>query len=128
MGERHDVGGAMILTFGIAWNSISTWLLDNRLAMASVWVPFTSESKEAVASYPEITKEIRLALMEAGRRMGAHVRKRKKAADEARKHAYITKYIPHIGDALKDILGLTQKKRDATVEKLKGILESNRKV
>src|SRR5262249_34448078 len=30
--------------------------------MASVWVPFTSESKEAVASYPEIQKELRLAL------------------------------------------------------------------
>jgi len=31
--------------------------------IASVWVPFTSESKEAVASYPEIMKEVRLALM-----------------------------------------------------------------
>jgi len=30
--------------------------------MASVWVPFTSESKEAIASYPEVTKELRLAL------------------------------------------------------------------
>ena len=29
--------------------------------MASVWVPFTSESKEAVAGYPEIQKELRLA-------------------------------------------------------------------
>src|SRR5919205_3172203 len=28
--------------------------------MASVWVPFTSESKEAVAAYPEIMKELRL--------------------------------------------------------------------
>ena len=26
--------------------------------MASVWVPFTSESKEAIASYPEIQKEL----------------------------------------------------------------------
>src|SRR5262249_56412989 len=26
--------------------------------IASVWVPFTSESKEAIASYPEIQKEI----------------------------------------------------------------------
>ncbi len=28
--------------------------------IASVWVPFTSESKEAVAAYPEIQKELRL--------------------------------------------------------------------
>jgi DNA topoisomerase-6 subunit B len=27
--------------------------------MASVWVPFTSESKEAIAHYPEILKEIK---------------------------------------------------------------------
>ena len=29
--------------------------------LASVWVPFTSESKEAVARYPEILREIKLA-------------------------------------------------------------------
>src|SRR5882762_3200563 len=38
--------------------------------MASVWVPFTSESKEAIADYDEIRKEIRLALQECGRRLG----------------------------------------------------------
>src|SRR6185436_20680918 len=35
--------------------------------IASVWVPFTSESKEAVAHYPEIIKEIQLAAQECGR-------------------------------------------------------------
>ncbi|MDM7916930.1 MAG: DNA topoisomerase VI subunit B, partial [Candidatus Eisenbacteria bacterium] len=35
--------------------------------IASAWVPFTSESKEAIAHYPEILKEIRLALQECGR-------------------------------------------------------------
>ena len=38
--------------------------------MASVWVPFTSESKEAIASYPEIQKELRLALQAVGRKLG----------------------------------------------------------
>jgi DNA topoisomerase VI subunit B len=37
--------------------------------IASVWVPFTSESKEAIAQYPEILKEIKLALQEAGRNL-----------------------------------------------------------
>jgi DNA topoisomerase-6 subunit B len=32
--------------------------------MGSVWVPFTSESKEAIADYDEIRKEIKLALQE----------------------------------------------------------------
>jgi DNA topoisomerase VI subunit B len=37
--------------------------------MASVWVPFTSESKEAIAHYPEIIKEMSFALQECGRRL-----------------------------------------------------------
>ncbi|MDH3216077.1 MAG: DNA topoisomerase VI subunit B, partial [Candidatus Krumholzibacteria bacterium] len=36
--------------------------------IASAWVPFTSESKEAIAHYSEIIKEIKLALQECGRR------------------------------------------------------------
>jgi DNA topoisomerase-6 subunit B len=96
--------------------------------IASVWVPFTSESKEAVASYPEIVKELRLALMEAGRRLGAFVRHRRRVADEEKKRSYIEKYIPHIGDALQQILGLTDAKRNRTVEDLKSILERTRKI
>jgi DNA topoisomerase-6 subunit B len=96
--------------------------------IASVWVPFTSESKEAVASYPEIMKEIRLALMEAGRRVGVFVRRRKREADEHKKRAYIEKYIPAIGEALQQILGFTDRKRDRTVVNLKKILERTRKV
>ena len=42
--------------------------------MASVWVPFTSESKEAIADYDEIRKEIKLALQECGRRLGVFLR------------------------------------------------------
>ena len=41
--------------------------------MASVWVPFTSESKEAIASYPEIQKELRLGAA-GGRPQAGHVR------------------------------------------------------
>ncbi len=96
--------------------------------IASVWVPFTSESKESVASYPEILKELRLALMEAGRRLGSFVRHRRRVADEEKKRSYIEKYIPHIGDALQQILGLTDAKRNRTVEDLKSILEHSRKL
>lgn len=96
--------------------------------IASVWVPFTSESKEAVASYPEIVKEIRLALMEAGRLLGIFVRRRKREADELKKRAYIEKYIPTIGEALQEILHFTDARRDKTVEQLKSILERSRKM
>ena len=46
--------------------------------MASVWVPFTSESKEAIAHYEEIKKEIKLALQECGRLLGTYIRKKKR--------------------------------------------------
>ncbi|MDJ0522801.1 MAG: DNA topoisomerase VI subunit B [Planctomycetota bacterium] len=75
--------------------------------IASVWVPFTSESKEAVAAYDEIHKEIRLALQECGRRLGLFVRKRKRLAEAARKTDYITTYLPPIAEALKDLLALS---------------------
>ncbi len=96
--------------------------------VASVWVPFTSESKEAIASYPEIVKEIRLGIMEAGRRLGGFVRHRRRAADEAKKRSYIEQYIPHIADALQQILGRSKARRDETAESLRQVLEKSRKL
>jgi len=95
--------------------------------MASVWVPFTSEAKEAIASYDEILKEIKLALQECGRRVGTHVNKSRRAADEARKRGYIDMYLPHIGIALQQILKLSDAERNKTCTDLKAILEKTRK-
>ncbi len=95
--------------------------------IASVWVPFTSESKEAVAGYDEILRELRLALQGIGRRLGAHIRKDRKRRDAARKHAYIEKYIPHIGIALKEILELSDRQEAKVVATLTDTLERSRK-
>ncbi|MDP6386556.1 MAG: DNA topoisomerase VI subunit B [Planctomycetota bacterium] len=95
--------------------------------IASVWVPFTSESKEAIASYPEIIKEVKLALQECGRQLGIHIRKGKRLKREFEKREYIEKYIPHIGLALQEILGLTNKERDKTVKTLEDVLHRSRK-
>ncbi len=95
--------------------------------IASVWVPFTSESKEAIASYPEILKEIKLGLQECGRKLGTYIRKGKRIKREFEKRSYIEKYIPHIGIALQEILDLTEKDRDATVETLEDVLHKSRK-
>ena len=73
-------------------------------------------------------KEIRLGLQECGRRVATHIRKGRRAADEAKKRAYIEKYIPAIGEALQEILGFTDRKRDRTVVQLKKILERSRKL
>ncbi len=67
--------------------------------MASVWVPFISEGKEAVADYDEIRKEVKLALSECGRRLHQLLkRKRKKAAYSKRRDVF-TRYIEEVVDA-----------------------------
>ena len=96
--------------------------------IASVWVPFTSESKEAIAHYPEIIKEIRLGLQDCGRRLGIHLRRRKREADEAKKRAYIEKYIPQVAVGLQQILGFQDKERDKVVANLTDVLERSRKM
>jgi DNA topoisomerase-6 subunit B len=94
--------------------------------IASVWVPFTSESKEAIAHYPEIEKEIKLALQECGRHLSTFIRRKKKAAEEIKKKSYIKKYIPHIGIALKEILDLSNKQELKIVNTLTDVLERSR--
>ena len=96
--------------------------------IASVWVPFTSESKEAIAHYPEIIKEIRLAIQECGRKLGIYVRRQKRIKQEMIKRGYIETYLPYIGEALKDILTLKEKQVTTVVSKLKDTLEKSRKM
>jgi len=96
--------------------------------VASVWVPFTSESKEAVASYDEIIKELKLALQETGRKLGRFIKRGQRERDAERKRAYIEKYIPHIGIALQEILGLSEREEKNIVDTLTDTLERSRKI
>ena len=94
--------------------------------IASVWVPFTSESKEAVAHYPEIIKEIKLGLSEVGRALGRYLRGRRRQREEALKRSYIEKYLPAIGEALRDILSLKDPQVAKVVARLEDVLEQSR--
>lgn len=94
--------------------------------IASAWVPFTSESKEAVAAYPEIMRELRLALQECGRKLATHIRAHRRTAEEEKKRSYIEKYIPHIGIALREILGFSEDAEQNLVVTLKDVLERSR--
>jgi DNA topoisomerase VI subunit B len=71
--------------------------------MASVWVPFTSESKEAIADYDEIRKEMRLALQECGRKLGSYLRKRQKIRREGQRRDVFARYIGEVSRALHTI-------------------------
>lgn len=91
--------------------------------IASVWVPFTSESKEAIAHYPEIIREITFCVQECGRRLSVHLSRRHREHEVERKRSYIEKYIPHLALGLKDILDLPGKDEDKVVQTLRKMLE-----
>jgi len=76
--------------------------------MASVWVPFTSESKEAIASYPEIEKELRLGLQAVGRKLGMYLRRRQKVKQEGERRSIFLRYLGEVAHAVSDINGTDQ--------------------
>jgi DNA topoisomerase-6 subunit B len=96
--------------------------------VASVWVPYTSESKEAIEPYPEILKEIKLGLQQCARSLAHYLRREKHLREEYDRRSYIERYLPHIGIALQDILTLSDRQRDATVSKLDNVLHKSRTI
>ncbi len=64
--------------------------------LASVWVPFTSESKEAIAAYPEIQKELRLALQSVGRKLGMFLKRREKVKHEYERRNIFLRYLGEV--------------------------------
>src|SRR5258705_851480 len=88
--------------------------------MASVWVPFTSESKEAIADYDEIRKEIKLALQECGRRLGMFLRRRERAKSEFRRRNIFELYIEEVVEACGRLKGgkLPKEKLKAQLQKI----------
>jgi DNA topoisomerase-6 subunit B len=78
--------------------------------MASVWVPFTSESKEAIASYPEIQKELRLGLQAVGRKLGAYLNAKNRVRQEGERRNIFLRYLGEVADAVNTISGFDRDK------------------
>jgi len=89
-------------------NSLPVGPLVVMVHMASVWVPFTSESKEAIADYDEIRKEMKLALQECGRKLAAYLRRRRRQRMEADRRSIFGRYIPDVAEALANLTGLSE--------------------
>lgn len=96
--------------------------------MASVWVPYTSEAKEAIAPYPEVVKEIRLGLQHCGRRLAAYLHHESRVRDEFDKRTHIEKYLPHVGIALQQILAFSDEERKQLIDRLDDALQEKRKI
>ncbi|PIV70230.1 MAG: DNA topoisomerase VI subunit B [Euryarchaeota archaeon CG01_land_8_20_14_3_00_38_12] len=72
--------------------------------VASTKIPFTSESKEAIADISEIQMEIQLAMRECARKMLSHLRKQQKLAKMKEKEEIIRKVLPLIAEKSADVL------------------------
>lgn len=83
--------------------------------IGSVWVPFTSESKEAIASYPEIQKELRLALQAVGRKLGTFLRRRQRVKQEGERRNVFMRYLGEVATA---VSAINKTDRDAFYERL----------
>jgi DNA topoisomerase-6 subunit B len=90
--------------------------------MASVWVPYISESKQAIASYPVIVKEIKLALQEIGRQLQHHVSGKRKAEMQQRRREIFDRYLPEVAGA---VGRLTGKKPEPILEQLKSMIKKS---
>ncbi|MDO5580580.1 MAG: DNA topoisomerase VI subunit B [Planctomycetia bacterium] len=107
--------GACLITQSIMqmnWRSYGLSQTKNQLPrgpitimvhLASVWVPFTSESKEAIASYPEIQKELRLGLQMVGRKLGMFLKRRDRVKQEGERRTLFLRYLNEVASALGSI-------------------------
>jgi DNA topoisomerase-6 subunit B len=73
--------------------------------MASVWVPFTSESKESIANYGIIIKEIKLALQDCARKLSTYLSGMRKAEWAAERKRTFEKYLSETAVALEELTG-----------------------
>ncbi|MEA3229396.1 MAG: DNA topoisomerase VI subunit B [archaeon] len=86
--------------------------------MASVWVPYTSEGKEAIAAYPAILKEITLAIQEAGRKLGRYLSKKRQSHEAKERLRIFDLYSRELSTAVGEITGLDVEKINMDLKKV----------
>jgi DNA topoisomerase-6 subunit B len=86
-------------------NALPVGPLVVMIHMASVWVPFTSESKEAIADYDDIRREMRLALQECGRKLQTYLNRRKRMARQGERRSAFLRYIGEISRSCESLAG-----------------------
>ncbi|MFB6359715.1 MAG: DNA topoisomerase VI subunit B, partial [Halobacteriales archaeon] len=73
--------------------------------VASTNVPFTSESKDAVANIPAIEKQVELAVREAARGMKSHLNKRRSLQQRREKQSVIADILPKMAAKVASVTG-----------------------
>jgi DNA topoisomerase VI subunit B len=88
--------------------------------VASTNVPFTSESKEAIADIPEIVDEIELAVRDVARGLKNYLAKQKLLAKRKEKEEIIERVLPKLAEKVSQITGAPQPDIQPIVAKIMG--------
>ena len=73
--------------------------------LASTRIPFTSESKEAIAEDPEILKELQLALQAVARHLKSHISRQIRREYASEKFTIIRRILPQIAEKSSRLVG-----------------------
>lgn len=96
--------------------------------VASTNVPFTSESKDAIADIPEIKAEIELAIKEVGRKLNMYMNRQENLKKRREKEIIITKVLPKMAKKLAETLDKDVPDINPVVARIMGNLLVSRKI
>jgi len=100
------VAGINWKNYGISQAGLPTGPLLILVHVASTNVPFTSESKDAIASIPEIEREITLALQDLGRDLKKYLSRRDRNKLQEERARAVCAVIPELAAKVAEILDL----------------------
>ncbi|PGF17483.1 DNA topoisomerase VI subunit B [Natrinema sp. CBA1119] len=86
--------------------------------VASTNVPFTSESKDAVANVPEIEDEIELAIREASRELKSFLNKRRSMEKRRKKQNVLGKILPEMATKVAEVTGRDEPDIDDAIARI----------
>jgi len=84
----------------------------------SVHIPYTGAGKQAIADEEEVLEEIRLALMQTGRKAGIYIAHKRREAENQQKRIMFYKYIPEICRAFSTITKTNEDTLKKNMEKM----------
>ncbi len=84
----------------------------------SVHIPYTSAGKQAIADEDEVIEEIRLALMQSGRKAGNYIAGKRREKEKQLKRELFYKYIPEVVAALNSLTGANKADLKKKLEKM----------
>ncbi|MFP4175331.1 MAG: DNA topoisomerase VI subunit B, partial [Halobacteriales archaeon] len=86
--------------------------------VASTNVPFTSESKDAVANVPEIEAEIERAVREVARGMKSHIKQAKSRKKRREKERVVSNLLPQMAEKVAEVTERETPSTDATLARI----------